>query len=75
MTTPGRILTMKIMQQKDDKNRTRWGTGDVFSGTSAELVGGSGIGFYVQKKLTNKITCDNRVDGAVQGLSNIPCTA
>jgi hypothetical protein len=51
-----------------------WGTGNVFSGNSADLVDSVGVGFYVQKKLTNKVDCDNAEDGGKQGLTNIACS-
>jgi hypothetical protein len=45
----------------------------VFRGNTADLDGGSGVGFYLHELLKNKVTCDNTVSGARGGLSNLGC--
>jgi hypothetical protein len=50
-----------------------WGTGNVFTKNVAELNGGKGVGFYLHKLLTNRVSCNNSVSGALGGLSNDPC--
>jgi nitrous oxidase accessory protein NosD len=50
-----------------------WGTDNTFKDNTAD-VNGPGFGFHLTPVLGNKITCDNKVQGAVKGLSNVPCT-
>ncbi|MFC1431103.1 hypothetical protein ACEZDB_10620 [Streptacidiphilus sp. N1-3] len=50
-----------------------WGTGNTFKDNTAN-VEGPGYGFHLTPVLGNKVTCDNKVQGAGQGLSNVPCT-
>ncbi len=50
-----------------------WGDGNLFIGNQADLNGGSGLGFYLDEPLRNKVFCDNGVSGAGQGISNVPC--
>ncbi|MHA6761802.1 right-handed parallel beta-helix repeat-containing protein [Streptacidiphilus sp. PAMC 29251] len=50
-----------------------WGTGNTFKGNTAD-VNGPGYGFHLTPVLGNRITCDNKVQGAGKGLSNVPCT-
>jgi nitrous oxidase accessory protein NosD len=49
-----------------------WGTGNRFSGNRAE-VGGPGFGFALTPERDNVVDCDNVVEGAAQGVSNVPC--
>jgi hypothetical protein len=49
-----------------------WGDGNTFSGNSAALNGGKGVGYYLHKTLRNQVSCDNEVTGAGR-LSNVPC--
>ena len=50
-----------------------WGTGNVFSGNTATLGHGTGVGYYLNQELTNRVACDNTETGAAKGLSNVPC--
>ncbi len=50
-----------------------WGDKNVFRSNTAVLDGGSGVGFYVHKRLKNVVDCNNTASGAPGGLSNIPC--
>jgi hypothetical protein len=50
-----------------------WGDKNEFRGNTADLDGGSGVGFYLHKLLKNRVTCDNTVSGAKGGLSNLGC--
>ncbi|QMU74550.1 hypothetical protein GXW83_00880 [Streptacidiphilus sp. PB12-B1b] len=50
-----------------------WGTDNTFSGNTA-IVNGPGYGFHLTPVLGNKVTCDNKVQGAAKGLSNVPCS-
>jgi hypothetical protein len=50
-----------------------WGTGNVFSGNTAVLGHGTGVGYYLNHELTNRVACDNTETGAAQGLSNVAC--
>jgi hypothetical protein len=42
-------------------------------GNIADLDGGSGVGFYLHKQLSNQVSCGNRASGADGGLTNYPC--
>ena len=50
-----------------------WGTGNTFKGNTA-IVDGPGYGFHLAPVLGNTVTCDNKVQGAGKGLSNVPCS-
>jgi len=50
-----------------------WGQNNVFEGNSA-TVDGSGYGFHFTPTDGNVWTCDNTVQGAAAGKSNIPCS-
>ncbi|NHC44751.1 hypothetical protein G9H72_05710 [Motilibacter sp. K478] len=49
-----------------------WGTGNVFRDNVAQ-VNGAGHGFSFTPANDNRVTCDNTVSGARQGLANVPC--
>jgi hypothetical protein len=51
-----------------------WGDANVFTGNRADLNGGSGVGFYLHRQLSNRVSCDNKVSGGSATLSNFPCT-
>jgi hypothetical protein len=50
----------------------RWGRGNVFEGNVA-IVNGPGAGFYIHQpdESGNIVRCDNRVEGAAFGLTNL----
>ncbi|MEU5334736.1 right-handed parallel beta-helix repeat-containing protein [Streptomyces asoensis] len=50
-----------------------WGTGNTFRGNTAD-VDGPGYGFHLTSD-GNKVTCDNKANGAGDGLANTPCTS
>ena len=50
-----------------------WGQNNLFEGNSA-TVDGSGYGFHFTPSDGNVWTCDNTVQGAAAGKSNIPCS-
>jgi hypothetical protein len=50
-----------------------WGNDNTFSANTALLNGASGVGYYLHKTLKNRVSCDNKVAGAGDGLSNVPC--
>ena len=49
-----------------------WGDRNLFTGNTADLGGGSGVGFYLHERLGNRISCDNRVSGGT--LTNADCS-
>ena len=49
-----------------------WGRGNTFTGNTAR-VDGSGYGFHLAPVEDNRVACDNKVTGAAEGLSNVPC--
>lgn len=49
-----------------------WGTNNTFSGNTAN-VDGSGYGFHFAPVENNKLTCNNKVTAAGQGLANVSC--
>jgi hypothetical protein len=49
-----------------------WGEANLFTGNLADLGGGPGVGFYLHKQLTNRVSCTNISPGTP--LSNLPCT-
>ncbi|WP_051342226.1 right-handed parallel beta-helix repeat-containing protein [Pseudonocardia spinosispora] len=50
-----------------------WGIDNTFSGNTA-VVNGSGYGINVTKnKESNRVTCDNKAEGAAKGLTNGDC--
>lgn len=51
-----------------------WGMDNVFEGNTA-IVNGTGYGFHFTPVNGNVWTCDNKVEGAARGQSNIPCVA
>jgi hypothetical protein len=51
-----------------------WGNANRFVANIADLDGGSGVGFYLHKKLGNKVSCGNRSTGGNDGLTNYPCS-
>ena len=51
-----------------------WGQDNVFEGNTA-VVDGTGFGFHFTPVDGNVWTCDNAVQGAAAGKSNIPCSA
>ncbi|SFD16711.1 right-handed parallel beta-helix repeat-containing protein [Streptomyces aidingensis] len=50
-----------------------WGTGNMFRGNTAH-VNGPGHGFSLTPVEDNKVTCDNEVSGAAEGLANVDCS-
>jgi hypothetical protein len=50
-----------------------WGKDNTFQGNTAH-VDGPGYGFHLTPVNGNKVTCDNKVSGASQGLANVACT-
>jgi hypothetical protein len=48
-----------------------WGDKNVFSDNTAALNGGTGVGYYIHKKLKNRIACDNTITGG--RMSNVAC--
>ncbi|MFE4173420.1 nitrous oxide reductase family maturation protein NosD [Streptomyces sp. NPDC056909] len=50
-----------------------WGTGNTFKGNVAQ-VDGPGFGFNLTSD-GNKVTCDNKVTGAAEGLANVDCAS
>jgi hypothetical protein len=51
-----------------------WGDDNLFTDNQADLNGGSGVGYYLHRQLSNEVNCTNTVSGASGGLSNFPCT-
>lgn len=49
-----------------------WGDHNVFMGNEA-VVNGPGHGFAFRPAESNVVTCDNKVVGAAEGLSNVDC--
>ncbi|TDO34388.1 parallel beta helix pectate lyase-like protein [Kribbella sp. VKM Ac-2527] len=49
-----------------------WGDHNLFTGNTA-AVDGPGFGFALRPTEANVVACDNKVTGAGEGLSNIPC--
>jgi hypothetical protein len=50
-----------------------WGDANLFTGNQATLDGGTGVGFYLHKELSNAVLCTNLV-AAGDTLSNHPCS-
>jgi hypothetical protein len=50
-----------------------WGTGNRFSGNVA-VVNGPGFGFALTPERENTVSCDNVVEGASSGFSNVECS-
>ncbi|MFJ1731012.1 hypothetical protein [Streptomyces sp. NPDC088254] len=48
-----------------------WGTGNTFRGNTAN-VDGPGYGFHLTSE-GNKVACDNKANGANEGLTNVDC--
>jgi hypothetical protein len=48
-----------------------WGDKNRFIGNVADLGGGTGVGYYIHKPLSNQVNCNNKVSGGA--LSNDPC--
>ena len=51
-----------------------WGNANVFTLNTADLAGGTGVGYYLHEQLSNKVDCNNKATGAAGGLSNDPCS-
>jgi hypothetical protein len=59
-----------------------WGDANRFTGNRADLDGGSGVGYYLHRQLSNKVSCTDTVSGGSGSgsgsgsaeLSNFPCT-
>jgi hypothetical protein len=49
-----------------------WGDHNVFTGNTAEMNGGTGVGYYLHEALGNRISCNNRVVGGT--LTNAKCS-
>ncbi|GAA2869620.1 hypothetical protein Acy02nite_18410 [Actinoplanes cyaneus] len=49
-----------------------WGRGNTFTGNLAQ-VNGSGFGFHFAPVEDNRLSCDNKVVGAAEGLANVDC--
>jgi hypothetical protein len=50
-----------------------WGTGNVFR-ANVSNVDADGYGFNTHRVAGNQVTCDNIVNGARQGVADVPCT-
>jgi hypothetical protein len=51
-----------------------WGDRNVFTANTAALDGGKGVGLFLDKRLKNRVACDNQTTGAAKALSNVPCS-
>ncbi|NGO12325.1 hypothetical protein G5C60_33165 [Streptomyces sp. HC44] len=49
-----------------------WGTDNTFKGNTAD-VNGPGYGFKLTPVEGNKVACDNKAEGAAEGLANVDC--
>jgi hypothetical protein len=50
-----------------------WGDANLFTANRADLDGGTGVGFYLHRQLSNLVACSNAVPAGSR-LSNRPCS-